>query len=146
MNTIQKLSLGIAQAIADQVAHANDAADAGVTILVAPRGADSDLFYHVTSIRNRALESTTLLCSATSLARLDAHVAGFIANLAATGEESPGLTDQEIQWARSHDWYGHHIRIGDNRNVLTVISSFGDGRQVPRQFTEMKALRDWAGY
>lgn len=146
MNTITKLSFGSAQAIADQVALSNNASEQGVMILVAPRGADHDLFFHINSTRNRALESTSLLCSATSMARLDAHVAGFIANLGGITEDSSGLTESQVWWARTHDWFSHSLKVGDNQYVLTVLDRLGDGRQILRQFTDISALRDWAGY
>lgn len=70
-----------AQAIADQVATTQSASDKGVYIAVVEGGSSSDLFYVIATTANGAHESTRLLCSATSMERLAAHLSGFIENI-----------------------------------------------------------------
>lgn len=55
------------------------------------------------------------------------------------------MTPNQIAWAASHDWFGH-----DNRNgSITVYDRYTQGGEFFEDkivFSDIRKLRDWAGY
>lgn len=129
MSRITALSIQSAMDMARQVAIELKASDSGVTIAVSVTG--SDAHYRITA--KHGLEYTSLMCSATSMQRLQAHTAVFIEHLA--NPEIPVLTvlqppELDIDKLMA-DRYGHEISA-DGRlerriawNLLKHLESHG---------------------
>lgn len=66
------------------------------------------------------------------------------------------MTDQQIKWAKSHDWFIAVLASGEG---VLVLDSWVNMNEQPDQltgqrklysdskaFTDYRSLRDWAGY
>ena len=60
--------------------------------------------------------------------------------------ESPPLTEKQIAWAKSHDWF---CDIDSEGNLVIVDCYTKDGQYFEERqvwTAGFRALRDWAGY
>lgn len=61
-----------------------------------------------------------------------------------------GLSVEQIEWAKSHDWYVSHWQLDDGtwkmRVQATCTDSDGDSWIEQAVFSDFVALRAWAGY
>jgi hypothetical protein len=57
------------------------------------------------------------------------------------------MTQAQIKWAASHDWYIATLATADGVLVLDQwIDKHGQLHSQDRTFHDYRALRDWAGY
>lgn len=65
------------------------------------------------------------------------------------------MTEQQMKWAKLHDWFWSWANNADTGHAYVVtVAETGtklvDGKSTPyreyHDFSDYKALRDWAGY
>jgi hypothetical protein len=57
------------------------------------------------------------------------------------------MTDKQIRWAKTHDWFLDVMSDGESVLVLDVcIDREGKVHQSTRAFSDYYRLRNWAGY
>lgn len=58
------------------------------------------------------------------------------------------MTDSQLVWARTHDWF---VRVINTNAIIvvvreTMITESGEVRETLRRFSDFGALYRWAGY
>lgn len=61
-----------------------------------------------------------------------------------------GLTEQQMKWAKQHDWFGSSYKLAAHCHEVTCftveIDKAGLVQEVTATFTDFQELRAWAGY
>lgn len=160
LNAAQQVSLSAAQAIVNEVIIATKALAAGVEVVAIPNP-HGDLFYVVTTSRSGALESATLLASATTMERLTEQVLLYVQKDLSTYtvevEDEPatdGFRFRVVNGERKTDWAGYSqvamldgvgaitgYYVGDSKNELVPLTA----RQILENFAvleEVEVVKD----